>query len=78
MPEVRRVLLRQRPAGGQSVTRLNHPPVSEQVGQIRPDPPRQGVDRLPPVALGRDNALGNVRTRQRLLCPPERVRYEPI
>jgi hypothetical protein len=29
------------------------------------------MDRIPPVALGFDNGVGNVAARQRLLCPPE-------
>jgi hypothetical protein len=44
--------------------------VAEQVGEVRANPPRQGVDRIPPVAFGLANGVGNVMAHQRLLCPP--------
>jgi hypothetical protein len=62
----------------QPVPGLNDPFVPEQIGQIRADPPCQGMDRLPPVALGLANGVRNVMARQRLLSPPQGVRNEPI
>jgi hypothetical protein len=36
----------QRPTRREPVPRLNDPLIAEQIGQVRPHPPRQGVDRL--------------------------------
>jgi hypothetical protein len=72
-------LARQRPSGRLAdIARLNDPCIAKQVGQIRPDSARQSMDRVPPVALGLNDGVGNVAARQWLLSPPERVRYEPV
>jgi hypothetical protein len=76
--EARPTSVGKRPTRRQPVTRFNDSLIAQQIGEVRPHPPRQGMDRVPPVALGLHNRLGNIRTAQRLLSPPQSVRNEPV
>lgn len=69
---------RERPTRRQTVPGLNDSLIAEQIGEVSPHPPRQGVNGLPPVALGLHNGRGNVSRAQRLLCPPQSVGNEPV
>lgn len=65
---------RREPAAG-----LIDPAIPQEIGQVCPHPPRQGVVGLMAIALGDDDGFGDLRGAERLAFgPAQRVGNQPV